>query len=95
MAFESGVVSNDWRSVLIIPHYKGKGEGNDCKNYRAIILLSVVGILVDRVHRLTGGLIDDEEEGFRAGSGWVDQIFTLKQIGEKEREKNLECMRVL
>ena len=30
-----------------------------------------VGILVDRVHRVTGGLINDEEEGFRAGRGGV------------------------
>ena len=46
-----------------------------------------MGILPDRVHRITGGLIDDEQGGFRAGSGYVDQIFTLKQIGEKAREK--------
>ena len=36
---------------------------------------------------MTGGLIDDEQWGFRAGRGCVDQIFTLKQIGEKAREK--------
>ena len=29
----------------------------------------------------------DEQGGFRAGRGCVDQIFTLKQIGEKAREK--------
>ena len=33
-------------------------------------------------------LINDEQGGFRAGRGCVDQIFTLKQIGEKfTREK--------
>ena len=42
---------------------------------------------MDRVHRVTGGLIDDEKEGFRVGRGCVDQIFTLKQIGEKSQEK--------
>ena len=36
---------------------------------------------------MTGGLIDDEQGGLRAGRGFVDQIFTLKQIGEKAREK--------
>ena len=41
------------------------------------------GILVDRVHRVNGGLINDEQRGFRLGKGFVDQIFTLKQIGEK------------
>ena len=47
-------------------------------------------ILIDRVRRVTGGLIDDEQEGFRERKGCVDQIFTLKQIGEKAREKNVE-----
>ena len=70
----------------------GKGERTECKNYRGINLLSVVGkiyagILVDRVHRVTWGLIDDEQVGFREGRGCVDQIFTLKHIREKAREK--------
>ena len=54
MAFESGVVSEDWRSAVIVPLYKGKGEKNKCKNYRGISLLSMVGkiyagILVDGI----------------------------------------------
>ena len=43
--------------------------------------------LVDRDRKKTEALIDDEQGWFRAGSGCVDQIFTLKQIGEKAREK--------
>ena len=35
------------------------------------------------MHRVTGGLIDDDQEGFRVERGCVDQVFTLKQIGEK------------
>ena len=42
-----------------------------------------VGILVDIVHRVTRGFIDDEQGGFRVGRGYVDKIFTLKQMGEK------------
>ena len=45
------------------------------------------GILVDRVRTVTGTLNEDEQGGFRAGMGCVDQIFTLKQMGEKAREK--------
>ena len=61
MAFESGVVSEDGRSAVIVPLYKGKGERNEC-NYRDINLLSVfekiyVGILVDKICRVTGGLM--------------------------------------
>ena len=36
---------------------------------------------------MTEGLIDDEQRGFRAGRGCVDQIFTLKQIGKKVQKK--------
>ena len=51
------------------------------KSYRGISFLSVVGkiyadILVDRICSVTGG--------FRAGRGYVDQIFTLIQIDEKK-----------
>ena len=33
MAFESGVLSEDWRSAVIIPLYKDKGERIECSNY--------------------------------------------------------------
>ena len=46
----------------------------ECKNYRGITLLIVVGkiyagILIDRVHGVNGSLIDDEQGGFIAGRG--------------------------
>ena len=70
----------------------GKGERTECKNYRSIGLLSMVGkitarVLVNRFHRVTGSLIDDEQGAFRVGRVCVNQIFTLKQIGEKSQEK--------
>ena len=36
---------------------------------------------------MTEGLIKDKQGGVRLGRGCVDQIFTLKQIGEKAWEK--------
>ena len=59
-------------------------------NYRGISFLSGIGkinaaILADRVRRVAGGLIDDEQEAFRAGRGCVDKIFTLMQIVEKAK----------
>ena len=49
-----------------------------------------MGILVDRFCKVAEGLIDDEQRGFRAGRVCLDQIFTLKQIDEKAREKKCE-----
>ena len=47
-------------------------ERNECNNSRGFILLSMVGkiyarILIDRVSRVTGNLIDDEQGGFKEG----------------------------
>ena len=77
MAFESGVGPEDWRSAVILPPYKGKGEKTESRNYRDINLLIVVGkiyagILVGRVPKVTEGLIDDDQGLFRAGRGCVD-----------------------
>ena len=70
---------------MIIPLYKGKEEITECMNYRGIILLNVVGkiyggILVDRVRKVTEGLINDEQGGFRSGRRDVDHFFILNQI---------------
>ena len=42
MAFENGVVPEDWRYSVIVSLCKGKGERTECKNYRSISLLIVV-----------------------------------------------------
>ena len=43
MTLESGVVPGDWRFDVIVPLYNGKGERNECKNYRGISFLSMIG----------------------------------------------------
>ena len=50
---------------------------------RVISLLIVVGkiyggVLVDRIRKMTWGLFDDGQWGFRVGRGCVDQIFIVK-----------------
>ena len=58
--------------------------------YRGISLLNVVGkiyagILADRIQSDWG--FHNEQGGFRAWRECVDQIFILKQIGEKAQKK--------
>ena len=82
MAFENGVLPEDWRSAAIVPLYKGKGEKTECSNYRGISLLNVIekiyaGILLDRVRKVTEGLIDREQGDFRAGRGCVECMLVL------------------
>ena len=72
---------------MIVVLYNGKRGRTECRNDRGISLLRVVGkiysgILVDKIRRVIEGFTNDEQRGFRSGRGCVDQIFTLKQIGE-------------
>ena len=97
MAFERDAVPEDWKCAVIVPLYKGKGKRSECKNYRGISLLSVVGkvyagILVDRVCRVTEHLIDDEQRRFQLWKGCVVQIFTLKEVSEKKRRVYIGLM---
>ena len=39
MAFESGVLAENWRSAVIVLLYKDKRERTEYKNYRGISLL--------------------------------------------------------
>ena len=36
MVFESGVVFGDWRSAVIVPLYKGKGERTECRTIEVL-----------------------------------------------------------
>lgn len=88
MCWTSGRVPVDWCKAVIVPLYKGKGSQQDCKSYRGISLLSIVGklyakVLITRVMDETEEKIWDVQAGFRRGMGCVDQIFSLRNISEK------------
>ena len=55
--FESGVVPENWRSVVIVSFYKSKGEKTECKNYRDISLLGVVGKVLFYIYLMGFNLI--------------------------------------
>jgi hypothetical protein len=87
-----------WVNALLVPLFKGKGDKFECKNYRAISLLSVTGklyarCLVDRVKMKTEEKIWDVQGGFMSGRGCTDQIFSLQQLIEKHVSvnKSLYC----
>ena len=66
-------------SAVIVLLYRGKGERTKCINYRGNSLSNMVrkiyaGILVERIHRVTEGLTDDEVRKHEKKNGecmWV------------------------
>ena len=72
MAFESVVAPDNWKSAVIVPLYKGKGERTECKNLLNVVGKIYAGILVDRFCRATGSFIDEDQWGFRVARGCVE-----------------------
>ena len=59
---------------------------------RTVVIIEVLAFkiyagILDRVRKVTESLSDDKQGLFRVGRGCADQIFILKQIGEKAQEK--------
>ncbi|KAG7301870.1 hypothetical protein JYU34_013269 [Plutella xylostella] len=93
ICWRRGQVSGDWCRAVIVPLYKGKGSQQDCRNYRGISLLSIVGklyakVLIERVMKETEERIWDVQAGFRKGMGCTDQVFSMRMVAEKFLAKN-------
>lgn len=74
----------------MVPIYKGKGDIQDCTNYRGIKLISHTmkiyeQIIEKRIRNET--TISEEQFGFMPGKGTVDAIFALRQAMEKHAER--------
>ena len=83
---------------MVIPIHK-KGCRLPCSNYRGISLLSVAGkwfgkVLNTRLRASTEGRVMEEQGGIRAMRGYLDQVFTLRQVMEKAIEKRRELFMV-
>ena len=92
VCYQDKKVPDDWKKACIVPIYKGKGSKMECKNYRGISLLSIPGkvygrIIIQRIIKVTEGLIGEEQCSFRQGRGCIDQVFSLRQMSEKACEK--------
>ena len=79
-----------WRQSILIPMFKGKGDIQECKNYRGIKLIShtfkIWERVVDRRMRQCTN-IHESQFGFMPGSrSTTDTIFILKQTIEEHRE---------
>ncbi|KAK6019872.1 endonuclease/exonuclease/phosphatase family protein, partial [Ostertagia ostertagi] len=85
--WQTEVVPTTWKRSIIVPIHK-KGDITECKNYRGISLLSVVGkvftkIINARLQLHRRSLCRPEQAGFCPGRGCSDQIFALRQLLEE------------
>jgi len=87
---KEGCIPEDWKSSVIFPIYKGKGDPMECGSYRGIKLLEHAMKVVERIfeHRIRQQIkADDMQFGFMKGKGTTDAIFTVRQMQENFRVK--------
>jgi len=87
---KEGYIPKDWKSSVVLPVYKGKGDPMECGSYRGIKLLEhtmkvTKRIFEDRIRQQID--IDDMQFGFRKGKGTTDAILIVRQMQEKFRAK--------
>ena len=88
--WKSEKIPDKWKRGLIIKLPK-KRNLKECKNWRGITLLSVVGkilgqIVIDRIRNGVHIRLRNEQAGYRKGRGTTEQIFILRNIVEQANE---------
>src|SRR6218665_1883249 len=98
-AFKEGGTPEEWKkSIITVLHEKGSTL--ECSNYRTIALMSHLGkvfisVLTERLRAQTEEHLADEQAGFRKARSTVQQILTLRVIGEKARRKGKRNVQLL
>jgi len=84
---KEGSIPEEWTKSVIVTIRK-KGDQSQCSNYRTIVLLSHVGIvlmmvLLERLKAQMERHLSEEQAGFRWDRSTVHQILILRLIVEK------------
>ena len=86
-----GKVLEEWRTGLIVPIWKRKGDVQNPGKCRGITLLSHIMKLLERIldvriRKKVEQELGEEQQGFRKSRGTTDGMFALRQMVEKRLE---------
>jgi len=86
-----------WRTSVVIPIYKNKGDAQSCGNYRGIKLLSHTmklweRVIEARIRRETQVTVN--QFGFMPGRSTTEAIHILRRMMEMYREKKRDLYMV-
>jgi len=87
---KEGCIPEDWKSRVVLPIYKEKGDPVECGSYRGIKLLEHAIKVVKKIfdYRIWQQIeIDDMQFALMKGKGTTDAILHVRQMQEKFRAK--------
>ena len=89
-------IPNEWKTSVVVPIFKGKGDVMNCGSYRGVKLLEQGMKIIERVlERRIRAIVDFDEAqfGFMPGKGTIDALFLLStkvaRRTSSERQKNV------
>jgi len=78
---KEGCIQEDWKSSVVLPIYKDKGDPMECGSYRGIKLLEHAMKVIEKIfeHIIRQQIeIDDMQFGFMKGKETTDAIFIAR-----------------
>ena len=91
-------MTEEWKTSVVVPIFKGKGYVMDCGAYRGVKLLEHAMKVVERVlkNRIRGLVtIDGTQFDFIPGKGMTHALFILRRMQEKFRIESKSCTCIL
>ena len=80
---------DEWKTSVIVPIFKGKGDVMSCGSYRGVKLLEHAMKIVERVlERQILINLNEMQFGFMPGKGTVDAIFIVRRMQEEYQKKD-------
>ncbi|KAI8517538.1 hypothetical protein Bbelb_035550 [Branchiostoma belcheri] len=97
--WREGRIPQELKDAKLVTLYKNKGSRQECGNYRAIALLSLVGklyarVILKRLQVLADRIYPESQCGFRKDRCTIDMVFTLRLLQEKCIEQNKPLLTV-
>jgi exonuclease III len=88
----TGQVPEQWRTALLVPIYKGKGQAADISNYRPLSMPTVAcrlwsSIMNQRLTAAAKEILPDTMFGFRPGRRCADPLFVLRHLIDMKNAK--------
>ena len=99
-AWNTGIIPTDWKRGLVVPLWKGKGDRQDCNNYRGVTLLSVPGKVFARIilNRVRHDMLEHqlpEQSGFTPKKSMIYYILALRVLSKPDKSFGRGCLQLM